>query len=61
VNCGDTVDSVDAALMLQLVAGFLQDLACEANGDVNGDGRVDAIDAALVLQYVAGFLAGLPP
>jgi hypothetical protein len=61
VNCGRTVDSVDAALMLQLVASFLQDLACQQNGDVNGDGRIDAIDAALVLQFVAGFLAGLPP
>jgi uncharacterized repeat protein (TIGR02543 family) len=61
VNCGHTVDSVDAALVLQLVAAFLQDLACQQNGDVNRDGRIDAIDSAIILQFVAGFLAGLPP
>ena len=60
-NCSDEVDSIDAALILQLNAGLLDDLACEGSADVNGDGRVDSIDALLVLQFVAGLLDTLPP
>ncbi len=62
-NCNGTVDSVDAAIILQFGAGLVPSLSCSQNADVNGDGSVNALDAALVLQYVAGFLPSLggPP
>jgi hypothetical protein len=60
-NCSETVDSIDAALILQLSAALLEELACEGDADVNGDGRVDSLDALLVLQFVAGLLDSLPP
>ena len=61
VDRDGVVNSIDAALILQLAAGLLTGLPCPAAADVNGDGRIDAIDAALVLQYVAGLLDELPP
>jgi hypothetical protein len=60
-SCDGMVNSVDALLILQLVADLLEAFNCPANVDVNGDGRVDAIDAALVLQFDAGLLDSLPP
>ena len=59
VGCDGAVTSVDAALILQQVAGLIIELACQTNGDVNGDGRVDSIDAAIVLQFIAGFIDDL--
>lgn len=53
-NCDGVVNSVDAALVLQFVAGLRVSLPCRENADVNGDGRVDARDAALILQIDAG-------
>ncbi|MBI4570911.1 MAG: S8 family serine peptidase, partial [Chloroflexi bacterium] len=47
VSCDGRVNSVDAALVLQRVAGLIDALPCMAQADVNGDGDVDAIDAAL--------------
>lgn len=61
VNCSHTVDSIDAALVLQLSAGLVSSLGCQQNGDVNGDGQINSIDAALILQYVAGLISHLPP
>jgi glucose/arabinose dehydrogenase len=61
VNCDGRVNSVDAALILQRVAGLIQTLPCMAQADVNGDGEADAIDAALILQLEAGLLDSLPP
>jgi alpha-tubulin suppressor-like RCC1 family protein len=58
-NCDHTVNSIDAALVLQRVAGLLSMLQCAAAADANHDGRVDSIDAALILQFVAGLLAHL--
>lgn len=58
-NCDDTVNSIDAALILQRVAGLLGALPCPAGADANDDGQVNSIDAALVLQYVAGLLPEL--
>ncbi|MEX0786384.1 MAG: dockerin type I repeat-containing protein [Dehalococcoidia bacterium] len=55
-NCDGIVNSIDAALVLQLVAGLLGSLACEQAADVNDSGNVDAIDAALILQIDAGLL-----
>jgi hypothetical protein len=60
-SCDGLVNSIDAALVLQLVADLLEAFSCQANVDTNGDGRVDAIDAALILQFDAGFLDSLPP
>ncbi len=60
-SCDETVNAIDAALILQSVAGLLSPLPCEENGDANQNGSVDAIDAALVLQFVAGLVANLPP
>ena len=61
VNCSGAVDSIDAALLLQLTAGLVGSLSCQQNADVNGSGAVDSIDAALVLQFTAGLLPSLPP
>ena len=54
VDCDGNVTSIDAALVLQFVAGLLDELSC--SGDVNLDGVTNAIDAALILQIDAGFL-----
>ena len=63
VNCDGTVNSIDAALVLQFSAGLLGVLPCPENGDVNGDGNINALDAALILQFAAGLLGtlGTPP
>jgi hypothetical protein len=60
-DCSGAVDSIDAALVLQLTAGLITGLPCEDEADVNGDGAVNALDAALILQYAAGFIDSLPP
>ena len=61
VNCDGEVNAIDSVLILQLVAGMLDELACSENSDTNADGSTDAIDAALVLQLSAGLLGELPP
>ena len=60
-NCNGSVDSIDAALILQLTAGLVDSHPCQGNADVNDSGAVDSIDAALVLQFTAGLLPILPP
>jgi hypothetical protein len=60
VNCNGRVDSIDAALVLQLEAGLVSGLRCGFLGDVSGDGAVGSIDAALILQLVAGLIMRLP-
>lgn len=60
-DCNGRATSIDAALILQRVAGLVTNLPCGPLADVNGDNRIDSIDAALVLQYVAGLLTHLPP
>ncbi len=59
-NCDGSVSSIDAALVLQLVAGLLSTVGCEDAADANADGNVDSIDAALILQIGAGLLEVLP-
>ncbi len=58
-NCDGLVSSIDAALVLQFIAGLLDALACEDTADANGDGNLNSIDAALILQYGAGLLTNL--
>jgi hypothetical protein len=55
-NCDGETTAVDAALVLQLNAGLVDDVPCPENADVNGDGLITAVDAALILQFVAGIL-----
>ena len=55
-NCDGRTNSIDAALVLQTVAGLIAGVGCPDLADVNGDGRIDAIDAALILQIDAGLL-----
>ena len=60
VSCDDTVNAIDAALVLQYVAGLLEMLPCQGNADANESGSVDAVDAALILQFSAGLIGNLP-
>ena len=60
-NCDGTVNSIDAALVLQFSAALLGSLPCAASADVNDDGAISAIDGALILQFAAGLLPSLPP
>jgi hypothetical protein len=62
--CGDVnddgeVNSVDAALILQRVAGLIGSLVNAPSGDVNDDGSVNSVDAALILQLEAGMIDDL--
>ena len=61
VNGDGEVNSVDAALILQLNAGLIASLPCQEAADVNGDGAVTSEDAALILQFTAGFIESFPP
>lgn len=60
-NCDGSINSIDAALVLQLTAGLVTSVPCGANADANDDGQVTSIDAALILQYSAGLIGHLPP
>ena len=61
VDCNAAVNSIDALLVLQLVAALLAELSCEDVADVNEDGSVNALDATMILQYAAGLLDSLSP
>ena len=56
VYCDGYVNSIDAALILQLNVHLIKSLPCEEVADVNGNGKIDAIDAAIILQFKAGFI-----
>ncbi len=55
-DCNGTVNSVDAALVLQFDAGLFDILVCSLFADVNRDGTVNSVDASLILQFVAGLI-----
>jgi alpha-tubulin suppressor-like RCC1 family protein len=57
VNCDGLINSIDAALVLQLSAGLVASLPCHNAADVNLDGTINAVDAALILQIEAGLTA----
>jgi hypothetical protein len=63
VNDDGRVNSLDALLILQIVAALIDetDVPNAASGDANLDGDLTSIDAVLVLQVDAGLLDGLPP
>ena len=61
VDCSEAVNAIDAAFLLQFVAGLIEELPCKVNADANEDGDINTIDAALVLQFSAGLLGTLPP
>ncbi|MCH8064954.1 MAG: metallophosphoesterase [Chloroflexi bacterium] len=60
-NCDGTIDSIDAAIVLQNTAQLLTFLPCSLFADVNRDGRINSVDAALILQFSAGLISTLPP
>lgn len=60
-NCDETVNSIDAAYVLQYGAGLVSTVPCQDDADANEDGIINAIDAALILQYTAGLIDTLPP
>ena len=58
---GDAISALDAARVLQFIAGLRslsaqQALAC----DVTGDGSLSALDATRILQYTVGLIARFP-
>ena len=59
VNCDGTTNSIDAAIVLQFVAGLTTSLPCPDAADVNADGRTDTVDATLILQHSAGLFDDL--
>ena len=59
VNDDGNVNSVDAALILQLEAGLISSVHNAPSGDVNGDGHLNSVDAALILQFEARELTHL--
>ena len=56
-NCSGDVTSLDALLVLQLIADLIDAVTCPNAADANGNGTIDAIDAALILQFTAGLLS----
>ncbi len=59
VNDDGNVNSIDAALVLQLSAGLVGSLPNAASADPSRDGQINSIDSALILQRVAGLLSSL--
>ena len=56
VNCDGKTNSIDAAFVLQYVAGLLDVLPCPELADPNFDGATTSADATLILQHSAGLL-----
>ncbi|MCI0777370.1 MAG: dockerin type I repeat-containing protein, partial [Chloroflexi bacterium] len=56
-NKNGTTDSIDAALILQFIAGLTDPWP---NSDTNENGITNAIDVALILQFSAGLIPSLP-
>jgi hypothetical protein len=60
INCDGSVNAIDTAVILQMVAGLLPGVPCPWVADVNGSGIIGPIDAQLILQYDAGMVDALP-
>ena len=59
VTCDDTVNSTDAAVILQYEARLLEQFPCTGDFDLNGDGRTNSVDASIILQYAAGLILSI--
>jgi hypothetical protein len=59
-DCNGRTDTVDAALVLQVIARIASAGPCGGRADVNGDAAVGPQDALLILQYAAGIVPRLP-
>jgi hypothetical protein len=59
VNGDGAVNSIDVALILQLVAALIDDVTNDEMADVDQDGNVNSIDATLILQFDAGLIGQL--
>ena len=55
-NCDGQINSVDATLVLQEVAGMIGEVKGGALADVNLDGARNSVDSALILQLDAGII-----
>jgi hypothetical protein len=55
-NCDGVVNSVDALIVLQFVAGLRNSVPCRDLADVDNNGRLSSVDAALILQIHAGLI-----
>lgn len=55
-NCDGTVNSIDALIVLQYVAGLRNTVPCPDEADVDNNGRLTSVDAALILQIDAGLI-----
>ena len=55
-NCDGQINSIDATLVLQEVAGMIGEVKGGSLADVNLDGARNAIDSALILQLDAGII-----
>ena len=63
VNCDGAATSVDAALVLQVVAALIDRAALPCDDSIDADprdGGVTSIDALAILQSSAGLIGGLP-
>jgi hypothetical protein len=60
VDCNGRVDSIDAALVLQLDARRGSSLPCGAEADVNQDRLTNSLDALFILQFTAGLIGAFP-
>lgn len=60
VNDDGAVNSLDALLILQFVAGLIGELPNPESADVNESDTIDSVDASLILQFEAGLLIALP-
>jgi hypothetical protein len=58
-NCNGLVNSIDALVILQYIAGLVPSLPCLNLADTNHSGMVNSIDVAIILQYIAGLIPGL--
>ncbi len=57
VNCDGEVTAVDARLVLQFVAGLVEEYDINMfYADANSDGDITAVDARIILQKVAGLV-----